>query len=89
MHILHLLQVEYALRKHVETMFKDWWKQINEEFIPKTDIESFVLVELGPFPDQVQVDLDSSRDMRQRSDLEILTLMLNHQIVEVHSQKYK
>ena len=66
-------------------MFKDWWKELSEELIPDSIPDRFILVEQKPELDLEQEDteLDPVQIKRRRSNLEIITEMLNHKITEV------
>ena len=66
-------------------MFKDWWKELSEELIPDSQPDRFILVEQKPELDLEQEDteLDPVQIKRRRSNLEIITEMLNHNIAEV------
>ena len=71
---------------HAETMFKDWWKKLSEELIPDTQPDRFILVEQKPELDLEQeekTEPDPLQIKRRRSNLEIITEMLNNNITEV------
>ena len=82
-----VFQAEYSIRIHAERMFKDWWKELSEELIPDSIPDRFILVEQKPELNQEQEEEDTELDpvqiKRRRSNLEIITEMLNHNIAEV------
>ncbi|XP_023341867.1 uncharacterized protein LOC111711694 [Eurytemora carolleeae] len=79
-------KAEYSIRIHAERMLKDWWKELSEELIPDSIPDRFILVEQKPDlnleQEEEDTELDPVQIKRRRSNLEIITEMLNHKIAE-------